>query len=385
LKRVFAACSGLSVCALLPAQGFLTTPPGGLTTEGAEHSILFGTWSDMRIQEADDTHSSGKACMITEIAFRMDYRRHSPKTAMGRAWTRITLDMSEPVSYESMSSVFAKNVGPSPTRVFDSKWSWPTREATPPLEPDVWGGVKGQLRFPFTAAWPYSARRSILADYVFMGGTLENNGTWNTQDKGPFYFLDSEIDHTQTRSDSRLFPGNPPRCNDSAMTLTAGAYAYGYADVYGQNSPTTSLRGMMAFYHYSYYTAPAAAVLHAVGTNGQPNGANIGAGCNLLYVDLSRPSVLLSLEALPPDGYSGLIRWVTPWQKSLANLEVWLQGAWSDSQSKSLMLTAATLVTLPNGLPPRYKTLFQAGTSNPTGFGPQTSGLYFPFTRYAIK
>ncbi len=389
MKSLITACAGLFLCCSLPAQGFFTTPPGGLSGEGTQYAYLMGIWSDMRIQQADDMHSNGKPYSISEVAFRLDNRAHSSTTAMGRTWTNISVDMSEPTNYATMSTTFAGNHGTSVTRVFDNKWTWPSQNGTPTLKPDSWGGAQGQLRFPFTKPWVYSGNNSILADYTFRGGTLANNGSWGSTISAYFY-LDSEtINTTATTSSVQRVPTVPPSCNDSAITFTTGAYTYGYGYGYGKNNSTITLREKLVFNHYSYYTAPEAPVIQALGTGGHPNGVNIGAGCNSLYVDFNKPVVLLSFKTLPPYGYSGLMGWALPWRKEFASLDLWLQGAWTDSQSKRFMLTAATNITLPSTLPPeelpRYKTVYQRDTTSTTGFGPVQSGVYFPFTRYTIK
>lgn len=389
MKRTIFTGAGLVLCALVPAQGSMTTPPGGLTGEGSHYAYLMGTWSDMRIQQADDMHSDSKTKNITEIAFRLDNRAHTSTTATGRTWTNITVDMSEPTNYASMSNAFASNVGASPTRVFDAKWTWPSQNGTPLLKPDSWGGSKGQLRFPFKNPWTYSGKKSILADYVFRGGTLANNATWNSTRSAYFYLDGESINTTATTSTNQRVPSIPPQCNDSAITFTSGAYTYGYGYAYGKNGSTITLRGKLAFNHYSYYTAPEAPVVQALGTGGMPNGVNIGAGCNNLYVDLNKPLVLMGFQTLPPYGYSGIMGWALDWRKEFAGLDLWLQAAWTDSKSKAFKLTAATNVTLPNRTPPdelpRYKTLYQRDNTQTTGFGPYTSGIYFPYTRYKLQ
>ena len=127
-------------------------------------------------------------------------------------------------------------------------------------------------------------------------------------------------------------------------------------------------------------------MIQALGTGGSQTGVNIGAGCNNLYVDLNKPVAFVTLKALPPYGYSGLMGYAPTWQNSFASMDVWLQGAWADTKTKEFKLTSATNITFPSSLPPdelpRYKTLYQRDTTTSTGFGPFTSGVYFPFTRY---
>lgn len=149
MKRLITSCAGLLLFTALPAQGSMTTPAGGLTIEGDDYAYYMGAWPNMRIQQADNWHGGTENKAITEIAFRLDYRNHTDLTAMGRTWTSITLDMSEPTTYDSMRNNFAQNTGTSPTRVFDNAWTRPTQVGASLLEPDLWGGAKGQLRFPF--------------------------------------------------------------------------------------------------------------------------------------------------------------------------------------------------------------------------------------------
>ena len=143
------------------------------------------------------------------------------------------------------------------------------------------------------------------------------------------------------------------------------------------------------FSHYSYYTAPDAPVIQALGTGGIPNGVNIGAGCNSLYVDFTKPVVLMSFKTLALYGYSGIMGYAPKWRNEFASMDLWLQAGWTDTNTKNFMLTSATNVTLPSSQPPaelpRYKTVYQRDITSTTGFGPLQSGVYFPFTRYKTQ
>ena len=58
----------------------------------------------------------------------------------------------------------------------------------------------------------------------------------------------------------------------------------------------------MVFSHYSWYTAPNdAPIIHALGVAGSTSGINIGANCHNLYVDLSKPHVIVPLRTRPSD------------------------------------------------------------------------------------
>ncbi len=374
----------------------MTTPPGGLTQEGAQYGYILGRYQNMRMQQADDMHRN-KATVINEIAFRQDNRNHTSFTAMGRTWSSVKLNMSEQTNFSTMSRTFATNVGASATTVFNNQWTWPTQVGTPLLKPDIWGGLKGQLRVPFTKPWIYTGKNSILADYTFNNGKLANGYTLWTGTRASSYYMDSEYINTfSKRGGIERVPAfaQIPKCNDSAITTTTGAYTYGYSYTYGAISSTITLRNKLLLYHYSYYTAPNAPVIHALGLGGSKTGVNLGANCNPLYVDLSKLTILMTFKTLPtvnnrPIGNSGTMGWLVPWAKGLANLDLWIQAAWLDSKTKAFSLTSATHVTLPNGLPPSklpaYKSLYRYDTTSTTGFGPYTSGYNFPYTRYKTK
>ena len=388
MNRLILATASLALCAPLFSQSYITTPKGGLTNEGPQYAYLFGWYSDGHFQQADGTHK-GSAKTLLEIAFRLDHRPHTSLTATGRTWSSISLDISETSNFDKMGRTWANNVTSSPTKAFNAKWTWPSQVGTPLLTPDVWGGIKGQLRFPFATPWVYTGKDDMLMEYKFNGGVLANNGTWSSR-RGAYYYLDSE--NINTVSKTGIFVRHPtplPRCNDSAITFRTGAYTYGGATTYGASGSIITLRNTLVFSHYSYFTAPQAPVIQALGFGGSSKGVHVGANCNLLYVDTSKPMVLMTFKTLPPYGYSGQMGWAIPWNSSLANTELWLQSGWADSKTNVFSLTAAAQVTMPNGLPPaslpRYKTLYNWSQAATTGFGPYTSGYYFPFCRYKCK
>ena len=389
MKRLLITCAGLFLCAPLLAQSYKYTPQGIASTEGAHYAYIVGSWSNMRTQQADNMHV-GQSFQISQIAFRLDNRSHTSRTAMGRTWSSIKLVMSEMSNYATMSRTFATNTGSNATAVFDKKWSWPTQVGPPLLKPDVWSGVKGQLRFPFTKPWVYSGKNAMLADYTFNKGTLANGATW-TSTRAAFFYLDSELITTSaSKGTVERIPRIPPRCNDSGISFTAGAYTYGYSIAYGKSSPVITQRGKLVFAHYSYYTAPNAPVVQALGFGGNRNGVNIGANCNPLYVDFAKPAVLMTFQTLPPYGYSGIMGWTVPWQASLASKDIWLQAAWLDTNSKKLSLTSATLVTFPSRLPPDklpdIKGVYQyRDSTSATGVGPYKTGIVNPHRQYTVK
>ncbi len=77
----------LALCVPALAQGFITTPRGGLTREGPHSAAMFGVYDIARYQQADAMHTGSKPYTLTQIAFRLDNRDHTSVTATGRTWT----------------------------------------------------------------------------------------------------------------------------------------------------------------------------------------------------------------------------------------------------------------------------------------------------------
>ncbi len=107
-------------------------------------------------------------------------------------------------------------------------------------------------------------------------------------------------------------------------------------------------------------------------------------------MDLSKPALLMTFQALGPLGYSGQMGWEVPWQSALAGRHTWLQAAWLDSRSKVLSLTSATHITLPTHLPAgkvlETKIVYWPGDlTSPSGFGPVEGSSIDPITRYCFK
>jgi len=391
VNKLSPAGAVLALCAAALCQGSLTTPPGGLTKEGPHEAYAFGWFANARYQQVDGMHTGNGQQTMVEIAFRLDSRAHTAETAMGRTWTRVSLDISETGSYETMGSVWSNNVTTTPNRVFDQKWTWPSITGKPLLEPDVWGGATGQLRFPFTTPWVYTGKNEILMDYRFRGGTLANSSTWDFL-RTAYYYLDSEVVALyQSEGGIESLPEAPTPCADSGFTYPGyNAATYGYSYAYGANNNEATLRNTVLVNHYSYYTAPNQPVLQAIGVGGSSNGVAIGARCNPLYVDLGKPAALLNMMATGNNGYSGLVTWSMPWQQGFNSVRIYIQSAWADSKTRALSLSTAVRLTLPDGAPPtflpRYKSLFSADPdSAKASVSPATTGYYFPYTLYRTK
>lgn len=380
-----------ALCAPLLAQGSMTTPPGGLTREGADSVTLFGSFAGARFQQVDGMHK-GASASITQIAFRLDYRDHDRETAMGRSWTSLTLDVSETTNYEAMSYLFAHNITTTPTRVFASQWSWPSATGLPQSKPDRWGGVGGDLRFPFTKPWSYTGKDEILMDYAFRGGTLANRGQWYIHESVPYH-----LDHELFRERKHGTPVTLARsltspCADSASTVSASrANIQAHAFAYGASSSILTLRNKLQVEHHSYSTAPGAPVVHALGLAGSTTGVEIGARCNPVYVDFNKPVLLIPLHTLNDSlGFSGVMGWAVPWDDGFSDVDIYAQAAWADSRTSAFSLTTAVKLTLPAGLPlPTVQLNKTAYNSDPDVAyalnAPNNYSLLFPFTEYRTR
>ena len=312
---------------------------------------------------------------------RGDLRGSSPQIELRRLAAGQT-------NFETMSQTFTANIGNSPTIVFSSKWSWPTQSGIPLLRPDAWGSVGGRLRVPFSKPWAYSGKNSILADYSFRGGTLANAATWNTRTPG--YYLDGEDLHRDYRYGSiDVIPELMQRrqCADSAFAPRTAATAGAGAIAYGRSSPMIALRGKLEFGHYSFWTAPGALVIHALGLAGSTKGVDIGAGCNRLYVDIGQPTVYVPLQTGTSAGLCKM-KYVVPFIQPFSGVDIYVQAAWADSRTNAFKLTSAVRTALPIGLPPdrlTYKSLYQNGATKMTGIGPYSDGYVFPYTLWRTK
>ena len=383
------ATAVVALCAPVLAQGFITTPPGGLKEEGRQHTVGgFGWFKDARIQQADNSHTGGRAYSLTRIAFRLDYRKHNTSTAMGRTWTRVTLDIAETTNYSNFSRTWTKNITTTPTKVFDSRVTWPSQVGFPAQKPSVWDGASGRLGFPFKKPWVYSGKSAILMEYFFRGGRLANKAAFWTGHKIAGYYLDSEILITGRKFGTSLqLPAVAITCGDSAFAPNVPVFTSGYSQRYGPKANVVTLRNKLLVAHYSQFTAPSAQVVHAFGLGGSTTGVNIGAKCYRLHVDFQKPVVLIPLRT-DSVGRSGIMAWSVPWDGAFARLDVYLQAAWADSKSNAFSLARAMRLTLPSGLPfsASYKTIHSFIPSSFAAMSPVfSSGEYFPFTKYTTR
>lgn len=358
------------------AQGTTTSPAGYLTTAGNSYSYYLGRYASGRYQMGDG-ELKGKPLAITRIDFRLDPgRTYGIGHGMGRTWSRVTLAMSD-TDVGEMTNDWGDNILSTPTRVFDGKMTWATVSGRPSSTP--WGHVS----FPFTSAWVYTGKNDMLADYVFTHGRLANSGAW-AGSASRFYYFDNLLNRDFVLGPGSYMPTASNTCNDSAITRTVGAYTYGHATAFHVNHSTYTYRDKLRLYWFSYYTAPAKPVVHAFGVGpGNSTGINIGARCHRLYLDTSKPFLLITrTTAESTTAYSGANQIIIPWENVWQGRRFHVQGAWTDSSTGLFSLTRARSFVVP-AYPTetlKKRTLFTYLPLNTIGVGPYstTTSLTLP-------
>ena len=91
------------------AQTHLYSPAHLASTEGRSYSSFFGAWADARYQFCDGEHRN-RVAVIKEVAYRLDYRRHSTYLALGRNWSRVQIQMANG-DFRTFTNNFTNNIG----------------------------------------------------------------------------------------------------------------------------------------------------------------------------------------------------------------------------------------------------------------------------------
>lgn len=362
------------------AQSTITSPPGYVSTAGNNTSYYLGRYADGRYQMADG-ELRGRVLSMSQIDFRLDSRSHTTATAAGRSWSRVTLDMSD-TDVAEMSLSWDENNLSTPTRVFDSSMNWPAVTGQPSSTP--WGHVA----FAFARTWVYTGQKDMLADYQFRGGTLENSALW-TGSSNSYYYLDGMTSEDVTTGSGTYMPTSANTCNDSAMTVSTGAYAIGIANAFHAYYSTYTYRDKLRLYWYSYYTAPDKPVVHALGLgSGNAAGFDMGARCQRLHLDATKPFVLTTHKTdTSGSGYSGVTEIIIPWLNTWQGLTFHVQGAWADSSSGLFSLTRARSFVVP-AYPTatlKKRMLFHYNLEVSTGIGPYSTYVALTLPRITYR
>lgn len=390
-RSLFLSLSACLVTTSLWAQGTIVSPPSLAAVEGDNAGYAFFYYSNMRQQHAEG-ELRGMKLSLSEVAWRYDYRNHVASTTGGRTWTQVTLNLSD-TDWTKMVSTWTKNEYSTPVEVFNSKFAVPPKTGTPFFQPDNFGG---SLAVPFKSPYAYSGNQDLLLDWLFLGGTLDNNVTWSGG-TARSYYLDSDnpentnnpnVPHCLSYVSKQTRYPTSSTCRDSAHS-TSFARTDATINVYGITYSDVNKRDRAEFSMYSYYHAPNARYITAIGFAGIPNGINIGAQCNLLYINLNFPWIALGRTATAA-GHSPTPHFtaVVPWQQGMRNVPIWVQTVWADSVTNAFSLSTAMHVVMPADKPKprRIASLYHYVPTNTTGSGPYLNNdAWTPITRYAYK
>jgi hypothetical protein len=373
MKLTLAApLSVLSFVALLSssvlAQTHMTTPSTGTETEGPAAALIFGWAANQGHRFMDASHADNKPRSIKSISFRSDYRNHN---AIGRTWSKVTVHAAHgdynSIQYNKSSAYTLKDTR---TLVFDKTWSFPALSGYPSLNPALWGGVRNSLTFRFSRPWTYNGKDAIFLEFRFSGGVADNNVPWNGPTPAGFeYYLDSmHASAWRGKGKGQTYP-KKSTCADSL---------FGGKLVAAFDTTATVKSGSLYLTMQSYYTAPSSVAVYMLTVAGNPKGLDVGAACNLFYLDPTSP-ILVFLAATDAKGfgYLSLTAPLAPWMK-----EFWAQGAWFDSKTAQFKLMPAVQAPVGStGVIP-YVTSYVASK---TGFSVWTAAAKgLPYIRYEL-
>lgn len=379
--RTFSVFASLATTASLWAQGTFISPPAVATVEGNAGANAFLYYSNARHQHAEG-ELRGKKLSLTEVAWRMDHRNHTAGTAMGRKWTNVTLNLAD-TDWMKMGRTFSNNQYTTPVEVFNAALAVSSVLGTPFNKPDLF-----KHTIPFKNPYSYTGSNDLLLDWVFLGGTMDNNAAWSGT-KSYSYYLDGNNPTVTYTSPRTYYPATEPspRCRDSAISSNVSAHTYATLRVHGITHTNLQYRDQVQFELYSKYTAPNGRIITAIAFAGIPSGVNIGARCNLLYTALQGPWIALGRTA-NSSGNSSTFTTFTPWDPAMANIPIWVQTTWSDSKLNVFSLTRAMHVVMPPDKPHprRIVVVYNYKPASATGSGPYLNRYgWAPITRYTYK
>jgi len=382
MSKLYLASTMLALGATALAQGAITLPQGFDTTEGDGFARAFGQWSTMRQQIAEGD-LRGKALTMTGVNYRHDYQSHDASTGMGRTFSNVTLNLSD-TDYSQFGATFASNVKGNPTEVFNAKVSWPTITGNPITKPAIWGDLFGGLKFPFKTSWAYTGNNDLLFDWQFSGGVLANAANWSGATSVEYY-LDGVplIDYTGYTTWA-YYPATRPPCTDSSRSV--GAFAGVVAFFYNKDYSTVAWQNKLRVDLSSSNTAPSKPVALALALVGDPTGVEIGARCNRLHFDASKP--WLPLYGMANASGSWTQQYLLNSSPSLTGIKLTLQASWEDSQTKAFSLSQARMTETPTSLPPastpKRKCYINYVPNSTTGFVANTF-YYMPLHQITYK
>jgi hypothetical protein len=337
--RISVLALGVSLVAVsIPAQGF--TMPAGYGTRTNDPSGVLIPTATGRVQLAYGSHQgSNKVALVKRLSFRREALLG--RTNFARSWKNVTLSVGDS-DFAQLTDVFSANLL-KPKMVFSGSVSWPATTGKPKSNPAPWGkfaGSKFDVSFPFTSSFLHLGTSGFVADFKFASGTMTNGGRWRD------YFV-AGASNTNSTVVNRIAYSGSRQCKATGRTgpsfLTAWMYSY--------NIPGRKKQFRYSFWGEQYPNN--ATFIAAVTAFGSTTGRPFLTSCQSLYLDFSKPVILLPGKASPVGFY-----W-SPYSNAAFNAsfvgaKIWSQAAFDDGGAVQLTRGAATTVAAPPKGTPEY-------------------------------
>jgi len=354
-----------SVVLVLASSAYAQTtfPVGYDTTDGGHYSYYLGSFQDGHFQNiCGGLQGSNKVQTWKQLALRRSNTASNANT--GRSWTNVTLTLSD-CDYRKLTDTYSLNQLGNIKQVFSNAVTWPdTAAGAPPNKPATWGffAAKDDIVFPFTAPYVHTGKWGTTFDWMFRGGTLKNQLAWNTSTTIYLraYYTDGLAANNQSANVASGLTPTVTGCRNTYFVnwLFSDHRAGGGAQFRSQP--------------YTVGSLPNAAHVGVMGIeNGSFIGVNLGGSCHQLYMNMTKPFVLLTYTTdTAGDFFSNFL--IAPFVKSAVGLSVWSQAAYTDNGNFQLTRAGkAPIAALPTATPVKYaQHLYHYSLTRPLGFGP---------------
>ncbi|MHC5072813.1 MAG: hypothetical protein ACYTGO_20255, partial [Planctomycetota bacterium] len=288
-------------------------------------------------------------------------RSQTTSTNYARSWTNVTVTLAD-MDYTKVSDTYTTNMISTPTQVFSAKVSWPGHTGAPTTKPAPWGNfaAPNDVYIPFRSRFLHSGKWGTCVDFRFRGGTLGNSGSWTSLQS---YYHDGIANNNQSTGGS------------TSLTSSVSGCQNGYFVVWLFSD---KLAGGKAQHRGQPYTFSGLANTQHIGVIGIDNGSTTGTpfpgSCHALYLDLTKPYVLMPYKTDATGAFVSQFLTV-PFLSAAVGKTVWSQAGYD---SKGLLeLTragSAPIAALPTTTPVKYqKWIYRYGSTAHTaqyGYGP---------------
>ena len=330
----------LLACPLATAQSSVVSPHSNYAkSEGSEYSSAFGSYPESRYQIADGNYRS-TAMTITEIAFRLDHRKYTADTGMGRSWSNVKLYTAE-CDLSTIDNTFSTNATTIQTKVFDGPIVWPSQNTAPLELPAQWS-----LAIPFRSSYAYSGIKDLLNDFTFQGGSLNNNSPWTATKPHP-YILDSFGVGVEAEGAPVSFGKIANGCRDSQSLSGTGAYLNLDTATFGPNTANPLARNKYFFEVTGANFGPRVPVVVTLAFGASTLGIPFpGVPCNNVHLQLGRVWFLYPVPTNTIGNIAafnfGVAFGLVPYTPAWHGINMFVQAIWNDSATGALRFSAGS-------------------------------------------